>query len=74
MAGILRLVLVWVGVVLLGLGALLLYVKWALDSPWHFMVLVHVHYFNIIGKLRLLVHIGRPGSLVNYDTGSARIV
>ena len=62
MAGVLRLVLVGVGVgvgvVLLGLSALLLDVEWAMNCPWHFMELVHVHYFNIIGKLRLLVHIG----------------
>ena len=58
MAGVLRLVLVWVGVVLLILGGLLLDVEWALNGPWHFMELVHIHYFNIVGNLRLLVDIG----------------
>lgn len=74
LAGVLWLVLVGVGVVLLSLGTLLLEVEWALDCLWHFVELVHVHYFNIIGKLWLLVNIGWPGSLVHNHAGRARVV
>ena len=74
LSGVFRHILVGVHDVLNGLSGLLLDVELALDSPWHFMELIHIHDLDVVDELRLLVDIWGPSSLVHYDTSSARIV